>query len=137
MDNGLLEKLRGLESELHRLETRKNRGRMESLLHPDFVEVARSGRCYSRTEVLEEFAGDAALEPVRAQDFRLSEVRPGVALLTYRSVHVSPTGDLYRPTLRSSLWIETANGWCVRFHQGTPTEPEGWVPPRRQTADPC
>ena len=43
----LLERLSGLESELHRLETRKSRGRMESLLHADFVEISRSGQCDS------------------------------------------------------------------------------------------
>jgi hypothetical protein len=120
--NTLLERLRALESELHRLETRQNRGRMESLLHPDFVEVARSGRRYSRTEVLEEFALGGVLEPVRAEDFRLAELGPGVALLTYRSAHVSPTGNLSRQTLRSSLWVETTGGWRIRFHQGTPAE---------------
>jgi hypothetical protein len=125
----LLERLRDLEIELHRLETRRNRSRMESLLHPDYVEVARSGRCYSRTEVLEEFAGGGILEPVHAQDFRLSELGPGIALLTYTSAHVSPTGDLDRQTLRSSLWMETANGWCLRFHQGTPMEAWGAVDP--------
>jgi hypothetical protein len=120
--NALLEQLRALESELHRLETRQNRGRMESLLHRDFVEVGRSGRRYSRTEVLEEFAAGGVLEPVQAQDFQLSELAPGVALLTYRSAHVSPAGDLFRETLRSSLWVVAANGWRIRFHQGTPAE---------------
>jgi hypothetical protein len=33
--NTLLERLRGLETELHRLQTCQNRGRMESLLHPE------------------------------------------------------------------------------------------------------
>jgi|SRR5580765_4301227 len=119
---GLLELLRGLETELHRSETRQNRSRMESLLHPDFVELARSGRRYSRNEVLDEFDGGRLMEPVHAQDFELSELGPGIALLTYQSAHVGPTGDLFRQTFRSSLWIETPGGWCMRFHQGTPAE---------------
>jgi hypothetical protein len=119
---GLLELLRGLETELHRSETRQNRSRMESLLHPDFVELARSGRRYSRNGVLEEFDGGRLMEPVHAQDFELSELGPGIALLTYLSAHVAPTGDLFRQTFRSSLWIETPGGWCMRFHQGTPAE---------------
>jgi hypothetical protein len=120
--NALLERLRDLETELHRSETRRNRSRMESLLHPDFVELARSGRRYSRNEVLEEFQGGGVMEPVHAQDFELSEVGPGIALLTYRSAHAGPTGDLFRHSLRSSLWIETQGGWRIRFHQGTPVE---------------
>jgi hypothetical protein len=120
--NGLLERLRDLEIELHRSETRRNRSRMESLLHPDFVELARSGRRYSRNEVLEEFEGGGGLEPVHAQDFELAALAPGIALLTYQSAHIGPTGDLFRHALRSSLWIETPGGWRIRFHQGTPAE---------------
>jgi hypothetical protein len=44
----LLEHLEALETDLHRLETRQNRKRLEQLLHPDFVEFARSGRRYAR-----------------------------------------------------------------------------------------
>lgn len=120
--NGLLERLRNLETELHRSETRQNRSRMESLLHPDFVELARSGRRYSRNDVLEEFENGHVLEPVHAQDFELSELVPGIALLTYRSAHIGPTGDLARHSLRSSLWIQTPGGWRIRFHQGTPVD---------------
>jgi hypothetical protein len=61
------------------------------------------------------------LAPVHAQDFELTEINGGVALLTYRSAHVDPVGNLYRHTLRSSLWVQTASGWTMRFHQGTPT----------------
>src|SRR5262245_17360435 len=116
----LLEHLMALEAELHRLETRQNRNRLERLLHPDFLEFARSGRRYSRSEVLAEFsASDAALEAVHAENFELAELGPGVALLTYSSAHKRPTGELYRRTLRSSLWLRTADGWRIRFHQGT------------------
>lgn len=48
----LLEELRGLETELHQNETCHNRQRMEALLHPEFVEFGRSGRRYTRAEVL-------------------------------------------------------------------------------------
>lgn len=120
--DSLLEHLRDLETQLHRSETRRNRSRMESLLHPDFVELARSGRRYSRNEVLEEFEGGRALEPVHAQDFELAALAPGIALLTYQSAHAGQTGDLSRHALRSSIWIETPGGWRIRFHQGTPAE---------------
>jgi hypothetical protein len=120
---GLLERLRILEVELHRLETRKDRSRLEQLLHPDFVEVARSGRRYSRSEVLAEFSTDGAvLETVRAENFELAVLRPGCALLTYCSMHEGPNGELHRRTVRSSLWVETEAGWQMRFHQGTAAE---------------
>jgi hypothetical protein len=119
----LLGRLIVLEVELHRVETRRNTKRLEQLLHPDFVEFAGSGRRYSRREVLGEFsAADAVLESVHAEQFELSEVCPGVVLLTYFSAHETATGELHRRTLRSSLWLETERGWRMRFHQGTPAD---------------
>ena len=118
----LLEQLVELEMELHRIETRRNTARLEQLLHPDFVEFGRSGRRYSRHEVLQEFAGGGDMPPVQARDFELAELGPEVALLTYRSAHVGSAGQLFRETLRTSVWVETATGWRMRFHQGTPVE---------------
>ena len=119
----LLERLRVLETELHRLETRQNTKLLERLLHPDFVEFARSGRRYSRSEVLAEFSGVcAAMEPVHAEQFELVELGSGAVLLTYLSAHKAATGELRRCTLRSSLWLETETGWRMRFHQGTPAD---------------
>jgi hypothetical protein len=119
----LLEHLRVLETELHSLETRKNRTRLEQLLHPDFVEFGRSGRQYSRGEVLEEFSASVAtMDAVHAENFELAELSHGLALLTYLSAHKGSDGQLYRRTLRSSLWAATEGGWRVRFHQGTPAD---------------
>jgi hypothetical protein len=123
MGSDLLDRLRALEIELHRLETRRNRDRLEQLLHPDFVEFSRSGRRYSRREVLAEFSeSNAALEPVHAEQFELVELDRGIALVTYLSAHKAETGLLSSYTLRSSLWVETKAGWRMRFHQGTPTD---------------
>jgi len=119
----LLEHLRALETELHLLETRQNRNRLEQLLHPDFVEFARSGRRYSRSEVLAEFsAGGPTMQAVHAENFELAEFTHGFALLTYLSAHKGLGGELYRRTLRSSLWVAAEAGWRMRFHQGTPAD---------------
>ena len=105
------------------LETRKNRARLEQLLHPDFVEFARSGRQYSRSEVLEEFSNsDVTMEAVHAESFELADLGQELALLTYLSAHRGPDGALYQRTLRSSLWVATEVGWRMRFHQGTPAD---------------
>lgn len=115
--------LRDLEVELHRLDTRQNKARLEQLLHPDFVEFARSGRRYSRPEVLAEFAAaGAALESVRVEQFEAAAIEDGAVLVTYASAHESATGHVHRRTLRSSLWVETESGWRMRFHQGTPAD---------------
>ena len=118
----LFRQLSGLELELHRLETRQS-GRLEQLLHPDFVEFARNGRRYSRSEVLAEFcAPESALEPVQVAQLELAEIARGAVLVTYSSAHASANGQLCRHTLRSSLWVETPTGWRMRFHQGTPID---------------
>lgn len=121
--HALLEELRSLETELHKDETRRNRKRMETLLHPDFVEFGRSGTRYTRAEVLEEFGTDNVLSPIHAGNFDLLVLAEGVALLTYISAHVDANGNLHRQTFRSSVWVRTAVGWQIRFHQGTPAGP--------------
>jgi hypothetical protein len=117
----LLEELRTLEAELHKDETRRNRKRMETLLHPDFVEFGRSGTRYTRADILKEFGPDNVLPAVHSRRFDLVVLAEGVALLTYLSAHVDAGGNPYRHTLRSSVWVCTEVGWQMRFHQGTPT----------------
>jgi hypothetical protein len=118
----LFEELRGLEMELHRIDVRRDAGRLSVLLHRDFREFARSGVQYDRAAVLDEFSSGAEMPAVHAQDFELAALDAGTALLTYRSAHVDAAGNLHRCTLRSSLWTRTDGGWQLRFHQGTPTE---------------
>lgn len=121
-DNNLLQTLQDLEVELHLTETRCNLARLGDLLHPDFEEYGRSGRRYSRAEILDAFQAGGELTPIVAWDFALARLGDGVGLLTYQSAHVGPSGDRQKHTLRSSLWMRTAIGWQMRFHQGTPTD---------------
>src|SRR6185312_14443554 len=93
----LLEELRSLEIELHKDRSRR---RMEALLHPDFMEFGRSGRTYTRDEILNEFATDATLPVVQSNHFAVTPLAPGVALLTYVSAHVNADGTSDRVTLR-------------------------------------
>jgi hypothetical protein len=95
---------------------------MSALLHPAFREFGRSGKTYTRDEVLSEFTGSPQSYSVWAQDFLIDEIGDGAALLTNRSAHINPADELDRHTLKSSLWLLTPCGWKMRFHQGTPTE---------------
>lgn len=117
----LLAELTTLEQELHTQATRSNRSRMQILLHPDFVEFGRSGKCYALAEILNEFGPDTMLPAIHSEDFNLIVLAEEVALLTYLSAHVDEAGKRYRHTLRSSVWVRTEVGWQMRFHQGTPT----------------
>ena len=122
MHDAILRTLVDLETQLHRIEVRRDRQRMEELLHPEFEEIGRSGRRYSREEVLSEFRSGGELQPVHAEDFSVALLAHGLALLTYRSAHVDGAGKLYRWTLRSSLWMWMDQRWRMRFHQGTPAD---------------
>lgn len=90
---------------------------MERVLHPDFAEVGRSGRTYDRREAIDigEYPYDVEL-PLR--DFELELIDEDVALVRYLSSE-RVEGEL-SPAHRTSIWINTNEGWRLRFHQGTP-----------------
>jgi hypothetical protein len=118
----LFETLYRLERQLHSPEVRADPHALGQLLHPGFREFARSGEIYTREQVLGEFSDSPPDYIIWSQDFALEEIQDGLSLLTYRSAHVTESGELERHTLRASLWQRTAGGWTMRFHQGTPAE---------------
>lgn len=121
--DALLERLRELELEVQRLEVRRDRARLDELLHESFLEFGRSGRRYEKADILEQLPQDPKPMAMWSQDFEVVELADGVALLTYRSASVDESGDLFRFSRRSSLWQRTTQGWQMRFHQGTAAEP--------------
>jgi hypothetical protein len=121
----LLQELQALEVELHHPGVRCCRERLEELLHPQFHEVGRSGRAYSRETIVDFLATQESQPVVMSEAFSVSELSPGVALLSYRSAHVDQGKSLVNHTLRSSVWIQTNTGWQLRYHQGT-TAAESW-----------
>jgi len=120
--NNLLQELRDLEVTLHQPEVRRDRRRLDELLHESFVEFGRSGRIYSKADILEQLPEESAPARIWSQDFAVAELADGLALLTYRSAAIDAGGGLSRHSLRSSVWQRTARGWQMRFHQGTPTD---------------
>jgi hypothetical protein len=115
----LLIQLQALEVELHHPGVRCNRQRLEVLLHPEFHEVGRSGRAYSLETVINFLASQEVQPVVVSDNFNVSELAAGVALLTYRSAHIGPDKILTHHTLRSSVWVQIGVGWQLRYHQGT------------------
>jgi len=118
-----LTELQSLEVELHRPAARKSRERLNALLHADYLEFGRSGRRYTKTEILDRLPLKDATTNVWADNFELRTLAPGIALLTYLSSHVLPDGVHERHTLRTSIWQLAEQGWQMRFHQGTPIQP--------------
>lgn len=113
-----LDLLRRLEESLWRPETRWDREHMERVLAPEFVEFGRSGRIWSRDQILA--AAPIPLEvrlPLPA--FHVTFPSEDVALVTYRSDVVQPEPSQAN---RSSLWRRESGTWRLVFHQGTPVE---------------
>lgn len=93
-------------------ETRADREWIDHVLHPDFVEIGRSGRLYGRQEAID--ATDYPYEfELPLGELEVDFIRADVALLTYIS-------GAQLPAHRTSLWVRTDRGWRLRFHQGTP-----------------
>lgn len=113
--------LTALECELHEPRVRRDRARLDELLHPTFSEFGRSGNAYTKTEIITLLLNEQEAVRVHAQDFRVLLLAEGVALLTYKSAHVTAGGTLERASLRSSIWKLGASGWQMLFHQGTAT----------------
>lgn len=102
-----------LERSLLTDEVRSDPAAVAALLHADWEEVGRSGRRWSREEVL---AAIGALdEPVGLEVLGVDRVGRDALLLVWRAV--SGSGE---STLRSSLWVRSGERWLQRFHQGTP-----------------
>jgi len=102
-----------LESALVDPAVRRSRDRVESLLHPDFIELGSSGRVYDRQMIVEmmgqEVSGDVIL-----RDFETRDIAEDTVLVTYRSI-----GQAGEEARRSSIWVKAADGWHIHFHQGT------------------
>jgi hypothetical protein len=115
----LLQELQALEVELHHPGVRCSRERLNQLLHPQFHEVGRSGRAYTRETIVSFLAKQETQPAVVSEAFAVAELGPGVALLTFRSAHLENDNILVNHTLRSSVWVKTDAGWQLRYHQGT------------------
>ena len=115
----LLQELQSLEMELHHPGVRCSRERLETLLHAEFHEVGRAGRSYSRETIVKFLAAQEWQPVVVSEAFALTELSPGVALLTYRSAHLEQDKTLVNHTLRASVWVKAKAGWQLRYHQGT------------------
>ena len=96
---------------------RTNLAAVEQLLDPEFREIGRSGRLWTRTEMiaaLSEPEMSAGLEGVRPTDLAVQRIEKSTYLLTYR---VETDEGVRR---RSSLWRIDAGQPRLVFHQGTP-----------------
>lgn len=110
------ENLKSLEESLWRSETRFDLGHQEKVFAPDFFEFGRSGRIYTREQMVRT-SGQAIKAKLPLQNLEVHPLDANNVLVTYIS-EVQYT-ELEKAN-RCSVWSKTANGWQLRFHQGTP-----------------
>ena len=106
------ERVVALERSLLTDEVRADPAAVAALLHPDWSEIGRSGRLWTRHELLAEIGPlphATSLDVVSIERVGAEQV-----LLVWRSS--SESGS----TLRSSWWVRRGDSWVQRFHQGTP-----------------
>jgi hypothetical protein len=109
-----------LENALWREDTRFDLALQEQVFAPDCLEFGRSGRVYTREQMLvTERARIDAVLPLPDLAIRLLD--ENTAQVTYNSRVTY--GGVVEHARRSSLWSRTAAGWVLRFHQGTPYFP--------------
>lgn len=90
---------------------------MEMVLHPDFTEVGRHGKVFSRSETITADRVDYEIS-LPLDGYRLDLIDEDVALVRYVSrVTVDGRTSLSE---RTSVWVNTNEGWRIRFHQATP-----------------
>jgi tRNA (guanine37-N1)-methyltransferase len=115
-----LSALRKLEESLWRHETRGDPAFQDKVFASDCIEFGRSGRVYSRTEMLmppDQPWDIVAKLPLPKYLARL--VAADLVLVTYQS-EVKRGNDLELAN-RASLWSRGGPlGWQLKFHQGTP-----------------
>ena len=105
------EQVVALERSLLSDEVRSDPAAVAALLHPQWQEIGRSGRLWTREELLAEVAPlpeEVALEVVST-----GRIGPDTMLIVWRALTPG------RSTLRSSLWRRERDSWRQVFHQGT------------------
>jgi hypothetical protein len=100
--------------------TRYDLAFQERRFAPDFIEFGRSGRVYSREEVIcTDPQQIRAVLPLPNLSIRLLDTN--TAQVTYDS-QVTHDGAV-KYAHRSSIWSRIGGIWVMRFHQGTPYVP--------------
>jgi len=100
----LLNHLYELEIELHQIEVRNDKNRLDELLHESFIEVGRYGKTYHKSDILANLPKQAISRAIRSQDYNLEVLSNDLALITDKSAMMDENGNLSIHTFRPSLW---------------------------------
>ncbi|CDM90258.1 nuclear transport factor 2 family protein [Xenorhabdus bovienii] len=88
-NSAIFELLKNLEISLHK-EKRKNIDWLNTILHDDFLEIAKSGYVYSKKIVIDELTTEFKMvSPIFSQDFNIKWLDENIALITYQSYEIN------------------------------------------------
>lgn len=76
--------LKAAELDLMTSSTRRNSPRVRALLHEDFVEIGRSGRRWTREDVVAALAEEDGLPAPEVDEWKFVSWPPALVLATYR-----------------------------------------------------
>jgi hypothetical protein len=108
--------LKTLEESLWIEETRFDKSYMNNIIVADFFEYGRSGKVYTREEILSHpYQKIRATIPLK--NFQIHKITKNVYQVTY----ISEVGIDRLKSNRSSIWLYSNNSWKLKFHQGTPS----------------
>lgn len=108
--------IRAAEAALLDPATRARPELVDALLHDDFAEIGRSGRRFTKTDVVDALAADPG-DPVTFDEWSLAQLAPGIVVATY-CVH-----DGAGASRHTSVWDTTSELPRLRLHQGTRVSP--------------
>jgi hypothetical protein len=104
-------------------ENRRDPEIMDSILHPEFLEIGASGEAYTKEQVIAALMiGDQPHFEIR--DFDASYVVPeewnSRIWHAHYVLHATYPDETTRLTRRTSIWVPGRGRMQLRFHQGTP-----------------
>lgn len=111
-----------LEQLLVQSSTRLSVELLNRYLADDFYEIAATGRCFGKADVLERLPAETP-PVISQQDFECRVLADGLAQLTYRATIQRPENDSPSYSVRSSLYRFDGEKWQMVFHQGTQCQP--------------
>lgn len=117
-----MEELTRLEEGMWTASSRYDPDFQEERFAHDFFEFGRSGRIYSREQIVRIASIENVIRahfPLDGLSFRL--LGEWIVQSTYNS-HVEYDG-IIEHARRSSIWVREAGVWKMKFHQGTPYIP--------------
>jgi hypothetical protein len=122
-----------LEEAMWREATRFDLTFQEATFSDDFVEFGRSGRVFTRAEIIRTDS-QPILAKLPLANLHLKALDVNTVLVTYNSQAVY--AGVVEHARRSSIWSRThsfnQSTWVMRFHQGTPYLPTGEDPEARK-----